>query len=804
MESFIHDLRYAARGIAKRRAFAAVVILTLALGIGANTAIFSVVKSVLFAPLPYPQPDRLVMVWETKPAQGRDRNVVNPQNYFDWQSRSKSFSALGLYTWQTMTLTGGGQPENLMGRAVTPNVFEILGVRPALGRAFTREEGGPNAPLTIMLSDGLWRRRFGADSTIVGRTIPIAGGTAMVVGVMPASFRPLGNETYWQAFRLDPADRKHNGRYAMAIGRLKAGVTREQAQTEMSGVARQLEGEFPDFDTGWGARVVTLKDDVVGPARGVLWMLFGAVAVVLLITCANVGNLMLSQAASRRREMAVRTALGAPGWRLVRQWLLENLLLALAGGAVGVVLAVYGVDLLLAARPDSVPRLGEIKLDRGVLVATALASIGVGVLIGLPAAFGGRLTQIDASLRAAGTRSTDSGAATRFRATLVVVQVSLALVLLIGAGLMVRSIAKLSAVDAGFNPDNVITASIDLPSGTYSADSGTVTLFYNQLLQSIRAIPGVQAAGMATWVPLTGIGAGTGFTVVGRPAPAAGEGPTAVIRAVDPGYLATMRIPLLRGRRFSDADAAKAPPVVIVSEALAKKMWPTGEALGQRVQVSWWDPDAKAEIVGVVGDVLDTGLDGDHNPTIYYPSAQSPSGSMNVVVRSASSAVVLAPAIRAAVRAIDPNLPVDGVMPMSAVVTQSMSDRRYPMFLLAIFAAVAVAVAGIGVYAVLAFAVNQRTREIGVRMALGAQQRQVLRMVLRDGLRLAVAGIVVGGVVGVVASRALSKLLFQVSPADPVTLAAVAGVLLLVSLVAIYLPARRATRVDPVTALRSE
>ena len=804
MESFIHDVRHAARSIAKRPAFALVVILTLALGIGANTAIFSVVKSVLFAPLPYPKPDRLVMVWETKPAQGRDRNVVNPQNFFDWQSRSNSFSALGLYTWRTMTLTGGGQPENLMGRAVTPNVFEILGVRPALGRNFSLDEGRADAPLTILLSDGLWRRRFGADSGIVGRTIPISGGSAIVIGVMPATFRPLGNETYWQAFRLDPSDRKRTGRYTMAIGRLKDGVTREQAQAEMTTIGKQLEAEFPEFDTGWGARVVTLKDDVIGPARSVLWMLFGAVAVVLLITCANVGNLMLSQAASRRREMAVRTALGAPGWRLIRQWLLENLLLALGGGVVGVVLASYGVDLLLAARPGSVPRLGEISLDRGVLLVTALASTGVGLLIGLPAAFGGRLARIGASLRAAGTRSTEGAGATRFRAALVVVQVSLALVLLIGAGLMVRSIAKLSRVDAGFNADHVLTASIDLPNGAYSSDGGQVTLFYANLLQRLREIPGVKAAGMSTWVPLTGIGAGTGFTVVGRPAPAAGQGPSAVIRAVDPAYLETMQIPLIRGRRFTDADAAKAPPVVIVSAALAKKIFPSEEALGQRVQVSWNDPEAKAEIVGIVGDVLDTGLDGEHNPTIYYPSAQSPSGSMNIVVRTTGEPIALATAIRNAVHAIDPNLPVDGVMPMSAVVTSSMSDRRYPMFLLMIFAGVALTVAAVGVYAVLAFAVSQRTREIGVRMALGAQQRQVLAMVLRDGLRLAAAGIVAGGVVGLFASRALSNLLFQVSPADPVTLATVAGVLLLVSMLAIYLPARRATRVDPVTALRSE
>lgn len=804
MEDLRYDLRYAVRGIFKRPAFAIVVILTLALGIGANTAIFSVVKSVLLAPLPYVAPDRLMMVWETKPAQGRNRNVVNPQNYFDWQARSRSFTALGLYTWRTMTLTGGGQPENLSGRAVTPNVFEILGVRPAIGRTFTREEGAPDAPLTLILSDGLWRRRFGADSGVVGRSIAISGGTARVVGVMPASFRPLGNEQYWQAFRLDPADHQRNGRYAMAIGRLKPGVTPQQAQAEMTTIARQLEAEVPEFDTGWGARVVAMKDDVVGPARGVLWMLLGAVGVVLLITCANVGNLMLSQAATRQRELAVRTALGAPAWRLVRQWLLENLVLALAGGVAGVVLAVWGVELLLAAHPDSVPRLHEIALDRGVLAITAIASIGVGVLIGLPAAFSGRLARIGSSMQAGGTRTTDGQGARRFRGALVVVQVSLALMLLIGAGLMMRSIAKLSAIDPGFNPDNTLTFSLDLPEGTYPADSGRVTTFYSQLLERIRAIPGVRSAGMVSYLPVSGIGAGTGFTVVGRPAPPASQGPIAVIRIVDPQYLATIGVPLQRGRLFTDHDDAKAPPVVLVSAALVKKYWPTENPIGQHLKVSWTDPDAEPEVVGVVGDVLDTGLDGERDPTIYYPAPQSPSGFMSVVVRSSGASLLLAPALRSAVRSLDRDLPADGFQTLSAVVTDSMSDRRYPMFLLAIFAAVALVVAAVGVYAVLAFAVNQRTREIGVRMALGAQQGQVLRMMLRDGLRLALAGIAIGGVTGVFASRALSHLLFQVTPADPVTLAAMVAVLLAVSFVAMYLPARRATRVDPLTALRSE
>ena len=815
MDTLLQDLRYSIRRLLKRPGFALVVIATLGLGIGANTAIFSVVKSVLLAPLPYPAPDRLMMVWETKPAANRDRNVVNPQNYLDWQQRNTSFTALGLYTWQTMTLTGGGHPENVMGRAITPNVLDILGVRPALGRNFTREEGFPNAAMSIILSDGLWRRHFGADSTIIGRTITFSGGTATVVGVMPRSFRPLGNEQYWQAFRLDAADHQRTGRYTMAIGRLRPGVTREQAQADMSGIARRLATEFPDFDTGWGARVVAMKDDVIGSARGVLLMLMGAVAVVLLITCANVGNLMLGHAASRDRELAVRTALGAPGWRLLRQWLIENVVLALAGGVVALGLAVWGVDLLLAVHPDSVPRLQEIRLDRPVLLVTALVSIGVGVLIGLPAAFGGRLARVGAALRNESARTTEGRRAARFRGALVIAQVSLALVLLIGAGLLVRSIARLSAVDPGFNPDKVLTFTVDLPAGTYPgprigsavmADSvpGPITRFYSKLLEQLRAQPGVRSAGAVTWLPLTGIGAGTGFEVVGRPKPLPGQEPGAIIRVADPQYLATMGIPLLRGRGLTDRDAAGAPPVVLVSAALARRMWPTEDPIGQHLKVSWTSPEAHAEVVGVVGDALATGLDGDRDPTIYFPLAQSPMGRMSVVIRTAGAPFAVVPEVRTAMRGLDADLPVEDFQAMADVVTSSMADRRYPMFLLMIFSAVAMLVAAVGVYAVLAFAVNQRTREIGIRMALGAQRRQVLRLVLRNGLGLTLAGLALGAVGGAFASRALSRLLFRVAPADPLTTGCVVVVLFVVSILAMYLPARRATRVDPMSALRNE
>ncbi|MGH7525010.1 MAG: FtsX-like permease family protein, partial [Gemmatimonadales bacterium] len=521
--------------------------------------------------------------------------------------------------------------------------------------------------------------------------------------------------------------------------------------------------------------------------------------------CANVANLMLGHAASRERELAVRTALGAPGWSLVRQWLIENVMLGLAGGGVALMLAVYGVELLVAAHPDSVPRLQEIRLDRGVLLLTTLVSVGVGLLIGLPAAFGGRLRRIGGALRTEGTRTTEGLTAGRFRAGLVVVQVALALVLLIGAGLMVRSIARLSAVDPGLNPDNVLTVTVDLPVGTYpDSTPARIVTFYQQLLERLRALPGVRGAGAVTWLPLTGIGAGTSFEIVGRPKPAAGQEPGAVIRVMDPQYLATMGIPILRGRGLSTQDAANAPPVVLVSAAFARKFWPGHDPVGQHIKVSWFNPDAEAEIVGVVGDALVTGLDGDRDPTIYYPLPQSPMSRMSIAIRTSGSPLALAPAVRATVRQLDPQLPVEDFQPMTRLETASMADRRYPMFLLTIFAGLAVLVAAIGVYAVLAFSVEQRTREIGIRMALGAQRQQVLRLVLRRGLVLIAAGLALGTAGGAIASRALSRLLFRVAPADPLTTACVIVVLLMVSLLAMYLPARRAISIEPTTALKHE
>ena len=802
MDTLLQDFRYALRTLAKSPGFTAVVVLTLALGIGANTAIFSVVNGVLLTPLPYQDPSRLVVVWESKGTS--NHNVVNPANYMDWHDRATSFSGLALLSWTGITFTGD-QVEEVQGRSVTPDFFGVVGATPLLGRTFNAEESRPNSPRVIVLSEALWRRRFGADRAIVERAVPVAGGTARVVGVMPASFRPmpLGHEQYWEPMRLDWSNRAFTGRYAMALGRLKDGVTVERAQTEMSRIARQLESDNPDFDTGWGATVVPLMEQVVGGSRRTILIVLGAVSLVLLIACANVANLMLARAASRERELAVRAALGAPRWRLVRQALVESVMLALAGGAAGVLLASWGVHLLVRAAPPEVPRIADIRLDLTVLAVTALVSMAAGVLFGLPAALSRSNTAIQ-DLHAATTRTTAGVPAARLRSALVIAQMSLAIVLLVGAGLLVRSLRRLIAVDPGFDPVNLSAVTITLPPATYP-DSLRRVAFYERLLERVRNMPGVQSAGIISWLPMTPGNASTSLTVVGRPEPAPGQKPTAAIRLVDPGYFAAMRIPLKRGRSLAPSDRIGSAPVAVISEAMAHKLWPGEDPIGQHVKVEWWHPTASVEIVGVVADSRHDGLDAEFAPTLFYPFAQeSRQIRMSLVLRSTLPPATLTRMVRAAVSEMDKDVPVADAVTMYHHIAEMMADRRYPAFVLGLFAALALALAAVGIYGVLSYTVGQRTREIGVRVALGARPADVLRTVLGGGLRLTLSGVALGGVAAGLAAGALGKLLYGVHPLDPVTFVIVPLVLVAVALLAMAAPARRAARVDPMVALRSE
>jgi len=801
IDTLLQDLRYALRTLAKSPAFTLIVVLTLALGSGANTAIFSVVNGVLLTPLPYKDPSRLVVVWESKGTS--THNVVNPANYKDWHDRATSFNGLALLSWAGLTFTGD-QAERVPGRAVTPDFFGVLGATPLLGRTFNAEESRPKAPRVMVLSEALWRRRFGADRAIVGRAVPVAGGTARVVGVMPASFRPmpLGHEQYWEPMPLDWSNRARNGRYAMVVGRLRNGVTIERAQTEMSRIARQLESEAPDFDTGWGATVVPLMEQVVGGAQRTILVVLGAVSLVLLIACANVANLMLARASSRERELAIRAALGASRWRLVRQALVESVILALAGGAAGALLASWGVHLLVRAAPPEVPRIADIRLDFTVLAVTGLVSMAAGVLFGLPAALSRSGAAIQ-GLHAATTRTTAGVPAARLRGALVITQMSLAIVLLVGAGLLVRSLQRLIAVDPGFDPANISAVTITLPDATYP-DSLRRVAFYERLLERVRTMPGVQSAGIISWLPMTPGNAATSLTVVGRPEPAPGQKPTAAIRIVDPGYFDAMRIPLRRGRSLVPSDRLGSVPVAVISDAMARKLWPGEDPIGRHVKVEWWHEKVSVEIVGVVGDSRHDGLDAEFEPTLFYPFAQESQGGMSLVLRSTLPPAKLTRMVRAAVSEMDRGLPVADAVTMYHHITEMMADRRYPAFVLGLFAALALTLAAVGIYGVLSYTVGQRTREIGVRLALGARPADVLRTVLGDGLRLTFIGIALGATAAGLAAGALGKLLYDVRPLDPVTFASVTLVLVGVALLAMAAPARRAARVDPMVALRYE
>lgn len=804
MDALLHDMRYALRRLTHSPGFAVASVTTLALGIGATTAIFSVVDAVLLRPLTFHDPARLVVVWERFAARHQETNVVNPSNYLDWRDRATSFSDLAAFGWSQQTFTGDA-PELVQGRSVTPNFFRTLGLSPLLGRVFTAAEAAPGGPSVIVLSYGLWRRRFGGDSGLVGKSVPVAGGSALVLGVMRPQFRPMpwGSEEYWEPFRLDEADRTRHGRYAMVVGRLKPGVTLTAAQTEMDAITSGLQREYPNFDTGWTANVVSLSDQVVGSARRALLVVLGAVTLVLLIAAANVGNLVLVRAEARQREIAVRTALGASRLRVVRQWVVESALVALLGGAAGVMLARWGVDLLVAAAPPYIPRLAEISVDARVLVVAAAVSLAVGIGAGLPSALGIATHGLAAALHGGNGRTTGDRLARRWRDGLVVAQVSFALILLSGAGLLVRSLQRLSAIQPGFDLSHVTSMAVNLPQAKYG-DGARQTAFYGQLTDRIRSMPGVSEVGAINLVPLVPQNSATRFTIVGRPEPKPGEWTSADIRVVEPGYFAAMRIPLARGRIFTPADRADAPPVVVINQAMARRFWPGADPLGARVQVSWTHPDVRQEIVGVVGDVRTSALDADIKPMIYFVEAQEPTGELTVVVRHSGDPGVLVAAVRGAVRDLDRDVPLTDVATMDTRLTRSMADRRYPMLLLSGFAALALVLAVIGLYGLLSYVVSRRSREIGVRMALGADRSVVLRMVLRDGVRLTLAGMVIGGAGGVLAARALGRLLYGIGPTDPLTFLGVAVLLAAVALAASYIPASRATRVDPVAALRTE
>ena len=807
MSTFLADLRFAARLLLKNPGFTATAVVTLALGIGANTAVFSLVNTVLLRPLPYADADRLSVIWERRFDSERPTNVVSPANFLRWQERTRAFSGMAAIADTRANLTGVGEPEDLPGQRVNANLFPMLGAKAAFGRTFVDEESRPGHPDVVILSDSLWRRRFSADSGIVGRSITLNGKPHSVVGVMPPGFSILeGASTFWTPLTFTADQRNPRGRYLRVVGRLRDGVTPEVAQSDMDRIAAGLRAELPNFDTGWGVRVVPLNEQMFGEIKPVLLVLFGAVGFVLLLACVNVANLMLNRGLARERELAVRAALGAGRGRLIRQMLTEGVLLAMIGGFGAVLLASWSLDWLLptATRLLSIPRAERVSVDATVLLFALGVSLATVLVFALIPAFSLARTPIEGALREGARSGQESRGHRHLRRGLAVVQLALAFTLLIAAGLMVRSVSRLLAVDPGFSSDHVLTMRVLLPESKYPEPPDGIR-FFDRLVEELSRLPGVVAAGVSSGMPFRGFPIGTSFSIEGRPFPGEADLPVADIRIIGGQYLEVMKIALKQGRRFEPLDGEKGRGAAIVNEALVREHFPGQNPLGQHITVRLGAGDGeKAEIVGVVADVRHQALDTAVRPMVYLPNRQMAFPWMGVVLRTSGSPAALTSLAVGQIRRLDPDLPVSQIATMDEVVSESVAQRRFAMLLLGVFGGLALVLAAVGVYGVLSYSMVQRVPEIGVRLALGAAPGQVVRHFLKDGAILTALGIAVGLGIGFAVSGLLGKLLYGVTPTDPVTYLAVSGLLAFVATAAAYVPVRRASRMDPLTALRNE
>ena len=853
LDTLLQDLRYGIRTLANSPGFTAAALLSLALGIGINTAIFSVVNAVLVRPLPYREPDRLVDVSEVPPKGGSF--AVAPATFLDWRRQSKVFEDMAAISNPTVAWTGVQEPVRIRASRVSASFFPLLGIRPALGRTFLAEEDAGGRGVAV-LSHELWQRQFGGDAGILGRTLTLDDEAYAVVGVMPLGFRvilrpwdPVAAEMWLpDPFHSDPPTQRVIHRLG-AIARLKPGVSLEQAQAEMDRIARGLAQAHPDSNKDWGVALTPLQDHLVKSVRTPLLMLMGAVVCVLLIACGNIANLLLTRASQRQREIGVRNALGAGRLRLARQLLTESLLLALAGGAAGLLLARWGNRALIALAPGSIPRLDEAALDSRVLAFTLIVAVLTGLLFGLAPALQGSRPSLNEWLKEGGGSGSAGPRRQRFRSALVAVEVAMALVLLAGAGLMVKSFLRYQAVARGFDLENVLTTRVSMPRARYAEQTGTgggekiagwaptpmklaegirlwsvrpeQTAFVEGVVERVAALPEVQAAGAIDYLPAGRISRGLGFGIEGRSDP--DQRPVAWYRAVTPGCLRAMGIPLLRGRHFTEADTEQSPRVVIISEAVARRFWPDADPLGERLRMrdGVADTERLFEIVGVAGNtkqnlqnVLSLGSWGRLDQVLYFPYRQQAQAyvdynihsrlSVNFVVRTRSDPKAVAPVLRAALKELDPDQPIESITTLKQLVSDADRDHRFYLLLLGVFAALAAGLAAVGVYGVMSYAVAQRRHEIGVRMALGAGAGDVVKLVLRQGLAVTLIGVALGLLAAMGLTRFVASLLYGVSPTDPGTLALVACGLIAVSLLACYVPARRATKLDPITAIRCE
>ncbi len=804
MNSLLQDLRFGLRMLVKKPAFTLIAIITLALGIGANAAIFSVVNAVLLRPLPYPNAERLMTIWENHMRRdGPEREWTSPPGFEDWRDQAKSFDhVVALQGWGP-TLTGQGDPEQLVGALVSHNTFEMLGVAPMLGRSFRPEEDQRGAEGVVIISHGLWQKRFGADPSLVGKTILLNGESRMVVGVMPAGFKfpIIANADVWRP--IQPALNAGCQRGCITIrvmARLKPEATETQAQAELNTIAARIEQQFPDTNSKVGSTLIPLHEFLVGPVKPQMLALLVAVAFVLLIACANVANLLLARSAGRTTEIAIRASLGAGRWRIARQLLSESLLLAVIGGVVGLLLAYWLVDLLVSFSPQGTPRLDEIGIDRRALGYTLAVTMLTGLLFGTAPVWQLFKTDLNQSLRDGGKGLKTAGSG-RALSLLVVAETALALMLLVGAGLLIRSFIQLQSVDPGFNPRNVLTAVVTLPQTGYP-ERNQIAPFYSQLLERIRTLPGVQSAAAVSSLPLAGFDTDASFVIEGRPAPQPDQQPVAWYSSATPGYFRTMGMRLIAGREFNERDNESSPKAVIISETMARRYFPNEDPVGKRLGNG--RPDGWREIVGVTADVKHFGLSQDARVSMFFPHRQIPARRMSIVTRTAADPSSLTSALRGAVAAMDKNLAVSNIIAMEEITAQSIGQERFTLLLLSIFAALALLLAMAGIYGVMSYAVAQRTREIGVRMALGAEAGNVLRLVIGQGMLLALIGVGIGLAGSLALSRLMKTMLFGVSATDPLTFIGVGALLALVALIACYVPARRASKVDPMIALRYE
>ncbi|MCA1577513.1 MAG: ABC transporter permease [Acidobacteria bacterium] len=805
MDAFLNDIRYAVRNLIKRPAFTLVAAITLALGIGANTAIFSSVYALLLKPLPFPELDRVVTVWHSYPSRGVTRNEVSMANYIDWRAQNQSFEQLALYRWWSVNLTAIDPPERIQGFLVTANFFDVLGVKPFMGRNFAEDENQPGKNVAI-LTYNLWQRRFGADPNILGQTVTLAGFACTVIGVMPENFNYPSNAEVYSTIEITPtsaANRQFNSYYV--VGRLKNGASLQSAQADIDNITARLEQQYPETNTGVRATVFPIVADTVRKYEAGIWISMAAVAFVLLIACANVANLMLARASGRQKEIALRAALGASRWRIIRQLLTESSIVALIGGALGVLIAVWGIDALRTANPGDAAKFApgwhQLGINFTVLIFTIGVSLVSGLLFGLAPALQVSKPDLNSALKE-GTRQS-SGRSHRLRSSLVVLEVALSLVLLVGAGLFFRSFISLFKTDPGFNPDNVLTMNLVLPSTKYQ-ERPRIAAFYAGLVQRVKAQAGVQSVAAVNHLPLGGSNSSDAYLVEGAPEPPPGKEDIGRYRVCTPDYFATMQIPIVKGRAFTEQDKTGALPVAIVNETFARRHWPGQEAIGKRIRFDApLDRAPWMEVVAVIKDVKHE-LTVEVTPEFYLPHAQDAWRSMVLVARTTVDPASLAGSIRQDVWTIDKDQPVFDVRTMQEVRSMSVGLQKFNSLMIGIFAAVALLLAAVGIYGVMAFAVTQRTQEIGIRMALGARAPDVLKLVVVNGMKLAVFGLAIGLVASLVLTRFISNLLFGVARTDPLTFGVVSLCLLAAAFLACYLPARRATKVDPLVALRYE